>query len=545
MPDAFAPPPVEFYLENGHAAHPGARLARENPRMTERIMCLASPGWQEWMRHWAVDVYAKQYGADGFYWDVMGRNGPFRCFNAAHGHAGENLWAAGSAAVLERTLREGRAINPDFSCAIEGCQDSLGPWVGFHLMSGATKTPEVFRYTFPEFCLVDGFSNHTWKWSHVEKARRVFLCGERFDAHGYHAQVRPLIWLRKRVRPFIDWPARFVNTVGLSVSHDDVQARRFVRDDGENRAVLVTVMNETGRTDATARLDLGPVRKVASASVFLADGSVGPLDWTALATGEAEIRLPPESVSALLFVEQVESSLRVVATLDQIRQPGHDGIEATLFFPVGQPLPTQVSLRVGNGLEMRPAEVPTEYAAVERRRWLTTAPLATLGEWAKAEASVRWEGGEASPWCLLCPPLANPGFETLRADGRLGYWPTTPCDEDPAEGRHCLKLVKGDGHGHANLLAPIKPGTRYRLSARIRRDTEGSSARVSVIEYEEGSRFRQSASVGSGGRAGAWESFTADFVSHEQPRTSAVYLYLGNSDTAWFDDIRLEELPAQ
>ncbi|MBM3499941.1 MAG: hypothetical protein FJX74_14875, partial [Armatimonadetes bacterium] len=193
VPAPYHPPGPEFYPTSALIEQPGKQAPTEHPLGEERMMCLGSPGWQEWMRHWAVDVYAKEYGADGFYWDVMGRNGPFRCFNAAHGHSGESEWAGGCAKVLSNTIAQGRAINPDYSTAIEGCSDVLGQWVGFHLMSGATLTPNVFRYTFPEILCVDGFSNHTFKLTGPQKARRVFLEGERFDLHGYDQRVKKVL----------------------------------------------------------------------------------------------------------------------------------------------------------------------------------------------------------------------------------------------------------------------------------------------------------------------------------------------------------------
>ncbi|MBM4083751.1 MAG: hypothetical protein FJ272_03090 [Planctomycetes bacterium] len=546
IPKEFPIPGLDFYETNALIERPGGRLPKEHPHMAERLMCLGAPGWQEWMRWWAVDVYAKQFGADGFYWDVMGRNGPFRCFNERHGHRGENLWAAGSAAVLERTLREGRQVNPNYSCAIEGTQDALSPWVGFHLMSGATKTPEVFRYTFPELCLVDGFSNHYWKWTQPEKARRVFLVGERFDIHGYHQEVRKLIWLRKRLKPFIDWPARFMDTVGVWASDPAVQVKRFVRDDGQNRAVLVTMLNEEGRKDAWVSVQLSPLQRFAVADLFLPDGSVRPLDVALDKIGMVSFRAPSDAVSAALLVESVEPALAVVPTIEQIMTPGVDGLELTLFFPGGQPVKADVTLRAPAGVSLQeiPSPRANESPAVLRRAWKPEGGLQALRGWEKVYADVQWQGGKATVWCLLCPPLANGNFETFRPDGRLEYWPAIACTESPAEGKHCLRLVNpdGKGHGHVSLLTPLKPSTRYRFSAKIKRDAPKSDARASVIEYEEGLKFKISASVGSGGKADEWEAFTTEFTSHPNPRTSAVYLYLGSSQTAWFDDLRLEEI---
>jgi hypothetical protein len=553
VPEKFLAP-KNFYQTNALVERPGAQPPAQNPPFTVRMMCLASPGWQEWMRFWAIDYYAKEIGADGFYWDVMGRNGPFRCFNANHNHAGENVWARGSAEVLERVTREGREINPEYSSAIEGAQDLLAPWVGFHLMSGATKTPEVVRYTFPELALVDGFSNHIWKWTQVEKARRVFLAGERFDLHGYQAQVRPYVWLRKRLKPFIDWPARFVDTVGVSTNDATVEVRRFVRDDGNNRAVLITILNESKKENVAITAQLGPIEKVISAHTFLPNGAIEPLKILSQEKGVVTFHASAADVSGVLLVEAVEPQLQVVATLDQIRAPGADGLELTAFYPVGKPesFTAKIEAAAGAAKTVRLEETPHQPLSpfVERRTFAPIGGLETINGWEKFNANLSWQAGgktqTTSAWSLLSPPLSNGGFETLLDNGDFPYWPSftsVASSENPASGAHCLKL-EGDGEKfvHVAQTTPLKPNTRYRISAKIRRDTEKSSARVAVVEYEDSAKFNFSAVIGSGGKAGEWQEFSAEFTSHPDPRNSGVYLYLGNSITAWFDDVSLEEV---
>ena len=543
VPAEYLPPALDFYYDNALVGAPGTNPPTEHPFMAHRVMCLGSRGWQEWMRRWAIDVYAKQYGADGFYWDVMGRNGPFRCFNDRHSHEGQNEWARGCAKVLQTVIREGRAINPDYSCAIEGCSDVLGQWVGFHLMSGATRTPNVFRYTFPEYICVDGFSNTTWKLTHPQKARRVFLDGERFDIHGYDQRVKPIISLRKRIKPFIDWPAVFKDTVGLSVSDSRVQARAFWRTDGENRVITVTMMNEEHVEGATVEVDLTPIGKPQTVHIFGLDGRVQPVQD--LAEDAQIIHVPLDSVSAAVIVNSVALDLLVVPWLEQIMRPGVDGIALALFYPTGKP--GTVDMNLSFAWEMpAPAgmrEVHSESDYLHPMEMVDPTHLKDLKAWTKVKGSMAWDGGDAAVWTIIAPPLVNGDFEQVE-DGRLVHWGAPPCEEDPAEGQYCIRLDQTTAPlKHIRSLTPVKPNCEYRFKCMVRRSAAAQKwAGAHVVEYEEGSKFVRSAMLNSS-RLGEWETLETTFTTHPDPRSTAIYLYnFDENEPAWFDGIELEEV---
>jgi len=538
VPAPYLPPPVGFYTDNALLESPGTQPPTEHPFMAERMMCLGSPGWQEWMRHWAIDVYAKEYGADGFYWDVMGRGGPDRCFNQRHNHAGQNEWAAGCAKVLETVTREGRAINPDYSSAIEGCSDVLGQWNGFHLMSGATMTPNVFRYTFPEYLCVDGFSNTIWKLTRVQKARRVFLDGERFDLHGYDQEVKQIINLRKRIKPFIDWPAVFRDTVGLKVSDPRVQARAFLRHDGRNSALAITMMNEEGVENATVEVDCTPIGRPITAHMFRLDGTVNEIENVGAET--QVIPVPTDGVSAAVIVNNVAPELAVVPWIEQIMRPGEDGYVVSYFMPL-RGLP-EVTCRITNP-PISPTENwsdPNNFSLVDRTEHRDPAHLAGLKRWERVTAQFSWPGGEASVWTILAPPLVNGNFEEVE-DGRLVYWGAPPCDEDPAEGRYCIRLDQTTAPQKLIMtLTPVKPNCRYRFRCMVKRLGE-QWAGAHFVEYLEGSEFVRSAMLNSTKR-GEWETLETEFTTHPNPRSSAIYLYnFDEQQPAWFDGLELEE----
>lgn len=537
--DRYRLPDLDFYRANALLERPGGQLPADHPPMVQRTMCLASSGWQDWMTYWGVEVYARRFGADGMYWDVMGRNGPFRCFNAASGHNGDNDWAKGCVAVMQRILSAGRRENPDYSAAIEGCSAALRPWVGFHLMSGATQQPEVFRYTLPDVLLVDGFSNHIWKWTQPEKARRVFLAGERFDLHGYDARVKPLVQLRERLRAYTDWPARFMDTVGVRASSPEVQARRFVRADGGNRLVALTLLNEKRLRDATIEVDIAPLEQVHEAYLFGLDGRIEATTTAPAGEGRRRIAVPPDEVSGVLLVERAESDAAVTLTASQVMAPGEDGVEVTLFAPLGDAPSGPVTAVDARGVAWTRVSEERPIAAVRRVRFAPPEPVPALPDWLK----VTVESAGRRAWCVVAPPLVNGDMEATE-DGHLVHWGVAPDETEKASGRASLR-VDNDGHsvGHVSALAALKPNTRYRFSGAIRRHTVGSHVSAAVIEYEEGSAFRLSAELGANGAQDQWERFETEFTSHPAPRTSAVYLYnRGGRGSAWFDDLRLEEL---
>ncbi|MBT4816510.1 MAG: hypothetical protein HON70_12455, partial [Lentisphaerae bacterium] len=459
-------PPQGLYSNNTLAENPGQKLPAENPFMAVRNMCLASPGWQEWMRRWAIDVYAKQYGADGFYWDVMGRNGPFRCFNSNHQHQGENQWATGCADVLEKVIRQGRKVNPDYSCAIEGCSDHLGQWVGYHLMSGATRQPNVFRYTFPEYLCVNGLANHYWQWTQTQKARRVFLNGEKFDIHGYHKQIKQIIDLRRRVKPFIDWPAVFRDTVGLKASDESVQARCFVQANNGNRVIAVTMMNEEHVAGATVEVDLAPIGKATVGHIFHLDGRVSLLETAE--QGKVTIPVPQDDVACAVIVGALAPDVAVHAWVEQIMKPGTDGVILNIHDPLGKSR-LECQIDWPEGFAPTRAPLQRDGTGTAKFMYVDNDHLKTLRRWTKVKAHLTWDGGKKTVWTVIAPPLVNGNMEQVE-DGRLAYWGLPPCTDNPGEGKQCLRIDRTlTKHGHLRQITPLKPSTPYRLTCMIKR----------------------------------------------------------------------------
>ncbi|MBU0609135.1 MAG: hypothetical protein KKI08_14715 [Armatimonadetes bacterium] len=532
-------PDQQWFLDNALVKFPGGSAPEENPPWEIRGMCPGSPGWREWLRWWAVDYYAKHLGADGMYWDVTGRVGPERCFNPRHGHAGANTWGAGLAELMKTVVADGRKINPDYSAAIEGCSDVLGQWVGYHLMSGATDHQRVFRYTFPGYLLVDGFANHYRPWTMPQKAHRVFLEGEKFDVYGYHQYVKRVIDLRRRLKPFTDWPAVYRDDVGLEISSPKVQARRFDRMDGGNKIVTITMLNEEHVEGARIRLTgaLTP-RTIA---LFHLDGRIewGPL---ARAANVAVIPVPAEDISAAVIVQEAAPALQVVPFLEPMTAPGDNGLLLTLFTPMRGNLPVTLKPHWPSGFAPQQQTRLTEDPCVQRIRFVDPQDLQSLEQWSKTTVDVAWKGGKQTAWTMLAPPLVNGNFERVEG-GTLDYWNVEPDATNPGEGKTCVRVdAKPGGFNLLNVLTPLKPGCRYRLSGMIRRETADAGCSATMIEYTDEKNFVRSGAI-SPTKAGEWERLTTEFTTHPNPRSTAIYLYnFSKTSPAWFDDLKIEEI---
>jgi len=399
----------------------------------------------------------------------------------------------------------------------------------------------VFRYSFPEYLCVDGFSNTTWKLTHPQKARRVFLDGERFDIHGYDQRIKKIINLRKRIKPFIDWPAVFKDIIGLTVSDERVQARAFWRTDGENRIIAVTMMNEDGVEGATVDVDLGPIGTPKAVHLFTLDGRVVrlPIDGDDRVT----IPVPTDGVSAAVIGSQVAPELAAWAWLEQIMRPGDDGLAMALFFPVGSPGEVSVDMSTPPGLFGQPVDVDAESDCLRRMELPCAGSLSDLKRWERLETEFNWGPAGVKPWTIMAPPLVNGNFEDVE-DGRLVYWGAPPCTEDPGEGDYCIRVDSETApHKHISNLTPVKPNCRYRFRAMLKRHPDATGGvGAHVVEYEEGLKFERSAALNSH-KAGEWEELECEFTTHADPRSTAIYLYNFDDDLpAWFDGLELEEI---
>lgn len=288
------------------------------------LMCAGATGWQQHLRFWA-DQYRRFYGADGLYLDQMG------CTNSAcavldHGHAGYGAWQASHTRNLRTMVQENRARTGSFIAAIEGCNDAVGQFADFQLASGVLHQGELYRYTFPEDIVIDGYSNGGVRPDFGGEERgfgRVFLLGARFDGLPDTELGRRLMALRKQTKQLL-YRARYRDTVGVTVQlprgvevvehtpkglegalpDREFDARLFTIEEPETRVALVNVLNTQKIEGAKITVATGSVGVIRSAFVFDGTG-ISALRFTQDA-GLVTFVAPLAPHATVLLVRQCE-----------------------------------------------------------------------------------------------------------------------------------------------------------------------------------------------------------------------------------------------
>jgi len=135
------------------------------------VACPCSPAWRSRMLKICRD--ARELGCPGFFYDQIGKQWPWPCFDARHGHrAGAYVWQADRMSLFESVIAEMRKTDPDFILWSEAFNDTLltsvacyqgldyvrGDWCvenRFVRDIGCEMYPELTAYTFPELITTD------------------------------------------------------------------------------------------------------------------------------------------------------------------------------------------------------------------------------------------------------------------------------------------------------------------------------------------------------------------------------------------------------
>lgn len=214
------------------------------------ITCRGVPQYQRLMRD-TVRWLVGEVGASGVYIDTFAAMGPHLCCDPTHGHPHPAHWNRDSVATLRMVEDAVRRHNPDAFTMVEGCGDLYGQWVVAHLIHGwyyPRTFPALFRYTFPEYVLVDmvypsrGQSFRPARVSReaYDQLHRTFIYGcllwiydqedERFcnfrTDPDMWAYVKKLIGLREVGKRYFGY-GRFMDTIGLRVDTENADVKRF------------------------------------------------------------------------------------------------------------------------------------------------------------------------------------------------------------------------------------------------------------------------------------------------------------------------------
>jgi len=142
------------------------------PGKTFDVCCPWSADWTAQMHKICHD--AKSLGFQGFFYDQIGKQYPWACFDARHGHrVGENVWTADRARLWRGVLDDIRQEDPDFVLWSEAFNDTLldsislfqglgyvtDAWWGVHRRFASDRQidvfPELTFYVFPELVMTD------------------------------------------------------------------------------------------------------------------------------------------------------------------------------------------------------------------------------------------------------------------------------------------------------------------------------------------------------------------------------------------------------
>ena len=509
------------------------------------IMCPSSTGFQEHLRFWIAEMYAKRFGTDGVYIDQTGASRSMPCYNLEHGHDDIGAWGSGNVEMLRTSLAAARKTNPEFIIAIEGAGDALGQYANLHLISGLCTHPEVFHYTFPDYILISGMSNNSSLTS-SQRITRAFLNGDRYDSRVEAAGMHSALRLRRRIKQWL-YPARFMDTVGLSVSSEDVLARWNMCSEEGERAIVVNFDNEQQVADAVCSLEL-PTSYEQPRRLFVFDREGGVRAEQPRVTGNVlQFAVPASTLSSALALyetlpehavdvwQAVQGDAPVSDRLDLRAANLSDApVTATVALEAGAPLsiaggPRELSIPAGETAELR---VPVAGAEL-----LAQPTLVTL--------RVNWPGGKRESIAELRPLLLN---HTLAIDADRDdipdYWlaggTKNSFPRGVEDGATWFQGLEGQ-YLYLRQEVPLQPNTEYTFSAEIMRTAGEGNVSAAVVEHLATGGLRLHG-IGEDGATDRWERFETTFTTGAEFRNVIVYLYNTHSTVrAWFRNIELRE----
>jgi len=315
----------------------------------ELEMCYAAKGFQEFKRHWAIDVFMKKLRADGIYWDSLSRGR--LCWAQGHGHGDDpGMWGVGALENHMQIRREAKQINPEAVFGTEGRPtDTLWQATDIHLDNAPNL--EVVRFLFPQMLIYLGSADGA-----DPTRRKAHLIGCRFDGiDPYAPDQRKLLWIRRRVNQYL-YPATPMDTLGLEISNGEgVQGKLFMCDAARTRGAVVNFLNPQGIEGAVAVVDTSRIGPVRTAWVADASGQDQPLQGGRTVSGGTAYRfaVPSAFASTVLLLSSAEPRV-TVGEVEPIAQGGSTSLKIRVESLTGDRVRGTIRLLLPAGLSSEP-----------------------------------------------------------------------------------------------------------------------------------------------------------------------------------------------
>jgi hypothetical protein len=390
MPEDVWYPDVEWYRKNTIRGHTGGSRPVGTVE-TELPMCVGSEGWQRWQMQW-LRRYVEKYRTDGMYYDQI-MKAPATCRWHGHQHEHVGNFRRSTLETLRAMNREMRGKNPHFALSGELCSGVLGQEIPFHMVSAVLNRTEVFRYTFPDYILLDGkWNGGTRDWLGGEdRYHHIYMTGCRFEQIPGGTFGDQLMALRDQVGQ-MTYRARYLDTVGLRLLDADgreipnpgrtrEKGREIAPVDGlqakvlrytaqGNRVLLVNVTNKPG-IEGTIEVRTEAIGKVEAAWLYALDGKRQRIQGEQ-ADGTYRFPAPRARLATAVLLNRVEPIVHVDMEVPHVAGARPEAkvqlvnlnavpIEGELEWelPVGWPVPEARKFGAGRNRRRRTKQSPT------------------------------------------------------------------------------------------------------------------------------------------------------------------------------------------
>ena len=508
------------------------------------------PRWPEHLRWWIVDKYAKEYGCNSCYIDVLGCGSARESFDPRRRHNGEGQWGMGKMLIAKTVTESARKHDPNFAMTQEGLGD-LPALYCIPMCSGVYRGGRnVYRYTFPERILLHGMANSGSGGSGMDRFLETYLEGMRYDIVGRPTALPVnLLRLREQFSPLL-YASRFRDTVGLKTGDPRIHARLHLLESGPIRGGLITLVNRERLDGAQLRVDTAEIGAAKTAFFVGLSGAAGRLS-TKQDGNEIVIDVPPEPAATILLPARVEDGSGVwpVFYMKRVAPPAAQVTLLNLTDRAAQGTCRIENLGFTEPFEKKLDQARSQLAFTQPSQAVSLQPLEakTLSfplsslrhhQWTtrvKVAAELK-DRGQVARTFLATPLVPDASWEMLgEAD------PTAP------DGEKTLTLPPTDsGYLYALPDLWLEPGRTYRLTVKAKRS--GFKADVLgtlLMATDPDGKPVWDRKKPDTTRPNEWQTVTYEFKTPPDLLRAGIYLYnVRSSDTAWFDDLYVEEIPA-